>query len=451
MRALVRLAVPIAAVQVGIMFMGVVDTVVVGRLSAEALAAVAVGNMYFYGAAIFGMGLLLALDPIISQAVGAHDPDAIARAMQRGMLVALCLSVLVSLCFLPGEGILRFLRQPAEIVPTAAQFTRIMIPGTFPLFAFIVLRQSLQSMTIVRPIVIAIVIANLTNLFLNWVLVFGHLGMPALGVAGSAWATTISRVVLLVVVLTAAWPTLRPYLLPIRRESYDLAAALRMLYLGAPIGFHHMLEYGAFAAVMVIMGTLGTVQVASHQVAINLASLTFMVPFGVSQAGGVLVGQAVGRGDADAARRAAGSAVLCGAGFMAATGIVFLILPDLLASIYTRDPNVLALSIVLLRLAGVFQIFDGLQVVGTGILRGVGDTRVPMIVGLVGFWLVGMPVSLWLGFGVDGGAVGLWWGLVAGLAAVALFLMGRVYHRLGGSLERVVIESEAVVLLADRS
>jgi len=220
------------------------------------------------------------------------------------------------------------------------------------------------------------------------------------------------------------------------------------LYLGTPIGLHLMLEYGAFATIMVIMGTLGTLELASHQVAINLASLTFMVPFGVSQAGGVLVGHAVGRGDADAARRAAGSAMLCGAGFMTATGLVFLLLPGTLAAIYTRDASVLALSVVLLRLAGVFQIFDGLQVVGAGVLRGVGDTRIPMVVGLIGFWLVGMPVSLWLGFGLDGGAAGLWWGLVVGLGAVALFLMGRVYYRLSGSLQRVIIESDVVTVLA---
>jgi MATE family multidrug resistance protein len=451
LRALLRLAVPIVAVQVGLMMMGVVDTIVVGRLSAAALAGVAVGNMYFHSVAIFGMGVLLALDPIVAQAVGARDPVAIGRAVQRGLLVALVLAVIVSLGFLPAEPVLHALHQPPEVVPLAAQFTRIMIPGALPFFAFIVLRQSLQSMTVVRPIVIAIVIANLTNLLLNWMLVFGNLGAPALGVAGSAWATTISRGLLFAIVLAATWPTMRSYLLPIQRASFDPAALLRMCYLGVPIGFHHLMEYGLFAAVMVIMGTLGTIQVASHQVALNLASLTFMVPFGVSQAGGVLVGHAVGRGDADAARRAAGAALFCGTAFMAAMGVVFLIMPERLASIYTRDVGVLALSIILLRLAGVFQIFDGLQVVSTGILRGAGDTRVPAIAGLVGYWLVGMPISLAFGFAFNGGAVGLWWGLVAGLAAVAIFLMARVYHRFTGALERVPIESEPIVLIADRS
>jgi MATE family multidrug resistance protein len=195
--------------------------------------------------------------------------------------------------------------------------------------------------------------------------------------------------------------------------------------------------------VLILMGMLGTVAVASHQVAINLASFTFMVPFGVSQAASVLVGHAVGRGDADAARRAAGAAVVCGTVFMAAMGVLFLAFPAFLASIYTDDVAVLTLSIVLLRVAGVFQIFDGLQVVGAGILRGAGDTRVPMLAGLIGFWLIGMPISLWLGLAADGGPIGLWWGFVAGLAAVALFLIGRVYHLLGRSIARVAIEADS--------
>ena len=433
------------------MMMGVVDTIVVGRVSAQALASVAVGNMYFYAVSIFGMGGLLALDPIVSQAVGAGDEPAIGRALQRGVLLAVLLAVFASACFLPAAGVLRVLDQPAEIIPDAARFVRIMILSTLPLFAFTVLRQTLQSMTIVRPIVIAIILANIVNLVLNWVLVFGHLGFAPMGVAGSAWATTVGRAVLFLVVLVGAWPRLRPFALPLQRESLEPGALLRMLKLGLPIGMHHLLEYGVFGTVMVLMGTLGTVQVASHQVAINLASLTFMVPFGISMAGGVLVGQAVGRGDADAARRAAGAAVFCGTIFMAAMGVVFLALPELLASIYTRDVSVIALSIVLLRVAGVFQIFDGLQVVGVGILRGVGDTRVPMLAGLFGFWVVGMPISLWLGLGLDAGAVGLWWGFVGGLGAVALFLIARVYQLLSGPLTRVAIESDTALLIADRT
>ena len=438
--SLFRLAVPIVSVQVGIMLMGVVDTIMIGHLSGTALASVAVGNMYFFATAIFGMGVLMALDPLVSQAVGARDEPAIARAMQRGLMIALVLTIVLSLCMLPTASVLRALRQPEEVVPGAATFTRIMIPGALPLLAFTVFRQSLQSMGIVRPIVWAILVANIVNAFLNWVLIFGNLGMPALGIAGSAWATSISRILLCGIVIVGAWPNLRPYLRPWLPGAFDPAALGRMLELGIPIGFHHILEYGLFATVMVLMGMLGTTELASHQVAINLASLTFMVPMGVAQAGGVLVGQAVGRSDDEAARRSAGAAVFCGVSFMSGTALLFLVAPNLLASLYTDDAAVLALSVSLIQIAGVFQIFDGLQVVATGVLRGIGDTRIPMLVGLLGFWIVGMPISIWLGLYADGGAIGLWWGLVAGLAATAVFLMARVYVRLARHLVRVDVE-----------
>jgi MATE family multidrug resistance protein len=439
-RALVRLALPIVVVQAGIMLMGVVDTIMVGHLSAEALGAVALGNMYFFSMSIFGIGVLMALDPIISQAVGARDETAIGRAMQRAFVISVLLSAIISGFLLLAPTVLRFLQQPEEIIPNAALFSRIMIPGVLPMLAFTVLRQSLQSMTVVAPIVVGIVLANLLNVALNWLLVFGNLGAPAMGVAGSAWATSISRLALFLVVLVAAWPKLRPYLSAFRRDAFELHPVLRMLRLGTPIGIHYMLEYGAFAAVMVLMGRLGTVEVASHSIAINLASLTFMVPFGISQAASVLVGQAVGRGDPRTARRAAGAAIACGLAFMTASGLALLAAPRFFASIYTSDAAVLALGAVLIRIAGVFQIFDGLQVVSAGILRGVGDTRVPMVLGLVGFWAIGIPVSTYLGLATPAGAIGLWWGIVAGLAAVALLLLGRAYQRLSGDLDRVVIE-----------
>ena len=182
---------------------------------------------------------------------------------------------------------------------------------------------------------------------------------------------------------------------------------LRMLKLGLPIGAQMMLEGGAFNVMALLMGWLGVVQVAAHQIALNLASLTFMVPLGVSSAAAVIVGHAVGRGDAEGVRRSTVASLAVGAGFMLCTGALFILAPEPLAGLYTRDAMVLALAALLLPLAGVFQVFDGLQVVAIGLLRGLGDTRMPMIVNVIGFWCIGMPVSLWLGFGLGYGAVGL--------------------------------------------
>jgi MATE family multidrug resistance protein len=192
------------------------------------------------------------------------------------------------------------------------------------------------------------------------------------------------------------------------------------------------------------MGGLGTIEIAAHQVAINLASLTFMVPLGVASASAVRVGHAVGRADDHEARRAAASAMVCGAGFMAGTALLFLALPAALAGAYTTDAAVVGMAAALIPIAGVFQIFDGVQVVSSGILRGLGDTRAPMVINVLGFWLVGMPVSLGLAFPLELGPRGLWWGLVAGLAAVAALLLLRIARRLSRPMARVVVDEPSV-------
>jgi MATE family multidrug resistance protein len=443
--AMLRLALPIVAVQLGQMLMGVVDTLMVGRVSAEALAAVALGNLYFFGVVIFGWGLLLALDPVVAQAVGAADHDAAARGVQRGLVLATGLGLVVMTLLLPARPVLGALRQPAAVADLAATYARIAIAGIMPFYYFTALRQSLQAMQRVRAVVIAMAIANVVNVPLNYVLIFGKLGAPALGVAGAAWATAISRWVMLALLLAGGWRLLRPRLVPVRREVWSWPPLRRMLAIGAPIGAQMQLEYGVFAVVGVMMGWLGTTELAGHQVALNLASLTFMVPMGVSAAAAVLVGHAVGRGDAAEARRAAAAALTCGVGFMALSALVMLTVPATLARVYTTDHAVAALAATLIPIAGVFQVFDGTQVVAIGILRGVADTRTPMLVNILGYWLVGLPVSAALGLQLERGPRGLWWGLTAGLMLVAVVLLWRVRRRLAGGVARVVIDREPAV------
>jgi MATE family multidrug resistance protein len=441
--ALLALALPIVAVQLGTMAMGVVDSIMVGRLSAEALAGVALGNIYFFAGVVFSMGVLLALDPVVAQAVGAHDEPAIERGLQRGVVLALLLSVPASLLLLTVEPVLGALGQPPGVVPLAARYVIRELPGVFPFLAFVVLRQTLQALGLVRDIIAAIVVGNVVNAGLNWILIFGHLGSPALGVNGSAWATTASRWVMLLVLLALAWPALGHRLMRRHPEVLDPAPLRRMVVLGAPIGGQMQLEFGVFGVVALLMGRFGTVPVAAHQIALNLASFTFMVPLGVAQAGAVLVGRAVGGGDAAGARAATRAALVTGVGFMTFTAVLFLAVPALLASVYSADPAVVALAAALIPVAGVFQVFDGTQVVASGVLRGTGDTAVPLAINLLGFWIVGLPVSLVLGFRTALGPVGLWWGLVAGLAAVGLLLLARVRVRLRGEVARVAIEHRA--------
>jgi MATE family multidrug resistance protein len=444
LRALLTLAVPVIVVQVGMMTMGVVDTIMVGHLSPVALAAVALGNVYYFGASIFGMGTLMALDPVVAHAVGAGDQDGIASGVQRGLIMAVLLCIPTSLLLLPAAPVLAWLRQPAEVVPLAGAYAVICIPGTIGFFVFTVFRQSLQALHRVRPIVITIVIANLINAGLNYLLIYGGFGIPPLGVIGAAWATTISRLAMAAILLGLAWPLLRPYVRPWRPAALEPLPLGRLFVLGAPIGMQHQLEYGVFAVVALLMGGMGTVQVAGHQVALNLASITFMVPLGLSAAAAVVVGHAVGRGDKEATWRAASAALYTAVGFMGAMGILFLAAPGPLARLYTDAADVLAMAIALIPLAGAFQVFDGIQVTSIGILRGLGDTRTPMITGILGFWVVGLPVSLLLGFRFGFGPQGLWWGLVLGLVAVAGFLLYRLRRKLREPLRRVTLDVPAV-------
>jgi MATE family multidrug resistance protein len=437
---MLRLASPVVVIQLGMMSMGVVDTVMVGHLSTRALAAVALGNLYFFCFAVFGMGTLMVLDPIVAQAVGARDEPAIARGIQRGILLACILTLPAAVLLVLADRLLGLAHQPAEILPMASAYSVRMAPGVLPFYLFVVFRQSLQAMRHTAPILLAIVLANLVNALLNWILIFGHLGFPAMGVVGSAWATTVSRWLLVAGLVSVSWVHLQPYLRPVLAESWHLPPLGRMLRLGLPIGAQYVLEFGAFAFVALMMGWLGTRQMAGHQVAINLASLTFMVPLGVADAASVLVGHAVGRADPAGARGAARAALTCGASFMAMTGLLFLALPGPLAGLYSHDPAVIAVAVLLIRVAGVFQVFDGLQAVAGGILRGLGQTRVAMTGNLLGYWTIGLPVSYYLCFVAGWGPVGLWWGLVLGLGLVAGFLLTRVRLGLGRRQRRVVID-----------
>ena len=350
------------------------------------------------------MGVLFALDPIVAQALGARDELAVRRGLQRGLVLALVISVPIALVLLTVRPVLELVGQPPEVIPDAAGYVHRNALSVWAFYVFVVLRQTLQAHHRVLPIGITVVVANLVNVALNYVWIFGHFGFPAMGVIGSAWATTVSRWLMAAMLLALGWRTLKPYLTQVAPNLLDLRPLVRMVKLGLPIGAQMMLEGGAFNVVALLMGWLGVAQVAAHQIALNLASLTFMVPLGVSSAAAVIVGHAVGRGDPAGVRRSTVASLVVGAGFMLCTGALFVAAPEPLAGLYTRDAMVLALAALLLPIAGVFQVFDGLQVVAIGLLRGLGDTRMPMIVNIIGFWCIGMPVSLWLGFGLDYGA-----------------------------------------------
>ena len=421
-----RLAAPIVLINLGLQAMGVVDTLMVGRLGGAAIAAVALGNFYFFNVSIFGIGLLFALDPVVSQALGAGAHHDAARGIQRGFVMAVIIALVVTLALMPGEAVLRALNQPEDVVHETGVYVRHRAIGVLPFFLFNAMRQSLQALGTTRPVVIAVLLANVVNAAGNWLLITGNLGAPALGVAGSGFATALAMWSMALMLWLFSSPVLLPYVRPWTREATAWAPLRRTLRIGAPIGTQFFFESFAFGLTALFMGWMGTASLAGHEIALNMAAMTFMVPLGISGAAAAVVGRAIGRGDIAAARRDAVAAIVCGVGFMCITALVFLTTPEWLATRYTTEAETVAIAAALIPLAGMFQVFDGLQAVTGGVLRGTGDTRIPAILHVVAFWGVGVPLGMFLGFRTPLRERGLWIGLVAGLAAAALLQSWRV-------------------------
>ena len=422
---MLRLATPLVIAELGWMGMGVVDTMMVGRVSAEAMGAVSLGSVLFYAVAIFGSGLMLGLDTLVSQAYGAGRfmdcHRAVLGAIYFSLPVAPLLMGLVW-CWVPL--LVRFGIHPAVLRETIP-YLRAIMWSTLPLLLYFALRRYLQAMNRTTPIMFALITANLVNVAGNWILVYGHFGARAMGAEGSGWATCISRIYMVVVLaaymlydaVANRTGLLQASLTP------DLALIRALILLGLPAATQLSLEIGVFAAATALIGTLDPLSLAAHQIAINTASLTFMVPLGISSAAAVRVGQALGRGEMTAAGRAGWTAMGLGAAFMAGAGVVLITLPEYVARAFTTDRAVIRTAVALLAVAAAFQLFDGIQIVATGALRGAGDTRTPMICHLLGYWLIGLPLGYVLCFAMGWGAVGLWTGLCVALVLIGLVLL----------------------------
>ena len=440
LREMVRIATPIVVVNLGMMLQGAVDTVVLGHASSSALAAGALGNLYFYNVIVIGMGMLMCLDPIVAQALGARDGDAAALGVQRGVVLALVTAIVAAAAMMPAGPVLRLLNQPDEVVAGAAAYARWSVLGIIPWQLFSAFRQTLQAMHRVLPMAAAVIVSNIVNAVLAWIFVFGKFGVPAMGVVGAAHATWISRWIMVVLIVWFSWADLRPMLLPWRRAAFAMKPLWRMTMLGAPIGLQWFAEGFAFGFSGLAIGWLGAATLAGHQITLTMASLTFMVPMGVAGAGAAMVGRAIGAGDMPAARRAAIAALTCGIGFMSIMALIMIAVPGTLAMAFTRETETIAIAMMLIPIAGVFQVFDGTQVVASSILRGTGDTRVPMVLHVLSFWAFGIPLGLALAFPWKFGAAGLWWGLTAGLASAAVLQVARVRKMLRRELTRVVVD-----------
>lgn len=436
LRPTLRLALPLVLAEIGWMSMAIVDSLMVGRLpnSAVALGAVSLGGTLYYTVAIFGNGLLLGLDTLVAQAFGRKDLDDTRQSLVVGVTLALVLSPLVMLTVSLWPGVMRRVGIGSDILSEMVPFLRAMNWGTPGLVLYFALRRYLQAVNVVKPVVFAYISANAVNAFFNWVFIFGRLGSPAFGVAGSGWSTCIARFYMAGVLIVAAWRVTRKHPSSAAISLYDFSRVWRLLSLGFPAAMQILLEIGVFATVGALIGKLGAVPLAGHQIALNCASFTYMVPLGISSAAAVRVGNALGQGDRVAAREAGWMAILLGAGFMSCAGIVMLTFPRLIARAFTPDPAVISTGAILLMIAAGFQLFDGLQTVATGALRGAGDTQRPMFATLAAYWFVGLPLGYVLGFRFGWGAPGLWTGLCVALILLGITLIAAWHHRVGVSL-----------------
>ena len=422
---MLNLAVPVVVAEMSWVTMGTVDILMVRALGPSAIGAVGVGSMLFLALAVFGIGVLLGLDTVIAQSFGAGQRDECHRWFVHGVVMSVMLTIPLTLVAWVAIARLDLWGFDLTVLNLTEPYLRIVTWSVWPLLLYTAFRRYLQAMGVVKPTMVILLTANLVNVLANWMLIHGNLGAPALGVDGAGWATFISRSYLALGLLSVVvWRDARTDY-GLRRVSWviERSRLRQLLWLGLPAAMQVTLEVGVFSAASALAGRLAPVALAAHQITLNMASFTFMVPLGLASAAAVRVGHAVGRQDTYGAKQAGWTAVMLGVFCMAFASAIFLLIPSRLMGLFTVDLTVVDLGVTLLFVAAIFQIFDGLQGVLTGALRGLGDTRTPMFLNLAGHWAFGLPLGYTICFVLGYGVVGLWVGLSAGLIVVSLLLL----------------------------
>ena len=430
-RLTLRLALPIVVGQVSQMLMGVIDSVMIGKLGAVPLAASAFAGGVFMLFFMVGIGLLLPVAVLVARDHGAGQDRDAGQWLQHGVALALVAGGVELALMLGLWGVYPYLGQPPEVLAEAGPFYALMAISLLPALGFQVFRQFAEALG--RPwMPMALMLGGVgLNVALNWILIYGHLGAPALGLAGAGWATLLARLAVVGAIilwlrrsseLRAAWPTV--WLSGLRIERFRA-----MLRLGGPAALMFFMEVGAFMAAALLMGRLGAEALAAHQIALSCAGFMFMFPLGLSMAVGMRLAQAVGEGRRELLRPIAGGALGMAWAIMSVSAVGFAVFGPELARGFVADTAVVALAARLLVVAAIFQLFDGAQVVGAGALRGLADVRVPTAITFVAYWLLAIPCAYGLGLHTSLGAVGVWTGLATGLGVAAVLLAFR-YHRL---------------------
>jgi multidrug resistance protein, MATE family len=437
LRPTVQLALPLVLAELGWMSMGIVDTVMVGHLpdSARAIGSVSISSNIFNVVAFFGGGILIGLDTLVAQAFGAGKREDCHRSLVNSIYLSLAMTPFLMLPVWFFAPLLQALHVDPQVAVLAIPYMKALAFGLLPLLIYFAVRRCLQAMNMAKPIAFALVTANLINALFNWVLIYGKWGAPHMGVVGSGWSTAISRLYLAALLGGyLLWYDHRHRTELLKTPvNIDYVRIRRLIFLGLPVALQITLEISVFAFATALIGRLGAVALASHQIALNTVAFTYMVPLGISSAAAVRVGHAIGRGKPAAASDAGDTAIFLGASFMTLAGIALLVFPRWIALMYTPDETVIRSTALLLAAGAAFQLFDGIQTVATGALRGVGDTRTPMFCHFTAYWIIGLPLGAWLCFRRGWGAFGIWAGLSLALiliGIVLLFVWRRMVRRL---------------------
>lgn len=422
---------PVIIGQLGFMMMGVVDSIMVGKIGAIPLAASALGHGLTFLVFIVGLGSSIAVTPLVAILVGAKRFEECGIYFRQSLIINLTLSVILFLAAYGSSFLVNIIDQPEEVVPLAESYIRILAFSAFPLMLFQTYKQFIEGLSIMRPAMIITVTANIVNVFANWVFIYGNLGLPALGLDGAGIATIISRLFMALTLMAYVIKSkhFTTFDVTFKFRGLNFAVIKKILSLGLPSGLQYFFEMGAFVFAVVMIGWIGANEQAAHQIAINLASISFMVAIGISHAGSIRVGNAVGQQNISEIRIAGFAASVLGGSFMMLSGIIFVSLNKFLPSLYIDDIKVIEIASILLIIAAFFQIADGVQAVGIGILRGLTDVKGPTIITFTAYWLIGLPTGYILGFIFNLGVEGVWIGLSLGLFFSATLLTLRFNYK----------------------
>lgn len=423
-RYTLELAFPVIIGQLGHIMMGVVDSLMVGRIGAVPLGASSIAGGIFFLIFVVGLGISFAISPLIAIAVGAQKHEECNSILKNGLILNTITGLIITLILFFGADIIYYLDQPRDVAVQAVQYLRIVSFSAIPMMIFQTYRQFIEGFSIMRPAMVITIAANISNAFGNWVLIFGKFGLPELDLNGAGISTLLNRILMAIVMVHYVMRSKRfsSYESSFTFTGYNPLVIKRILRIGLPSGIQYFFEVGAFSCTAIIIGWLGTKQLAAHQIALNLASVTYMAATGISAAAAIRVGSKVGKKNIPETRKAGFSAILLTMGMMAVFGISFILFNHLLPRFYINDSEVVEIAAGLLVIAAFFQIADGTQAVGLGVLRGLTDAKMPTIITFIAYWVLGLPSGYILAFNFHLGVYGIWLGFIVGLYASASML-----------------------------